>query len=418
MLLPKNKYPKKKPSYQNFIYFYTMKPLSLFIAFLFSLAFYAQAQVNLVVNPSFEELYGCPSGYAQIDSAIGWGTLINSGGGTPDLFHVCCTSPSVCGIANQYPHSGQGFSGIQVLSGTTANYREYLQSKLVRKLNAGDRYCVTYFTSLWDSANAYIKPMGAYFDDGNVSAPIPMGLATVTPQVYNTLILLNDKVNWMKIEGSFIAHGNEQYITLGNFFPDSLSDIGIIGTPSSWWSYYCIDDVSVIDANLPAFAGNDTLIHPGDSVFIGRQPEVGLDEDCIWFVDGIAIDTIAGLWVKPDSTTIYILEQTICGNVSHDTITVTVSGVGVDEYQNTNQWVKVYPNPSDGDITIQYKFLGTDKCEFELYDVFGRKVYAHPLPSDATSVTLNGTFLSSGVYYYRTTQGQKSIGKGKLVVIK
>ncbi len=102
-----------------------------------------------------------------------------------------------------------------------------------------------------------------------------------------------------------------------------------------------------------------------------------------------------------------------------DNIYISIAtGVGVDEYQNSNHWVKVYPNPSDGDITIQYKLIGTDKCEFELYDVFGRKVYAHSLPSDATSFSLNGTFLPGGVYYYRVTQGQKSIGKGKVVVIK
>jgi len=403
-----------------------MKPLSLFIAFLFSLAFYAQAQVNLVVNPSFEDLIECPSGGNQIDSAKGWSTPIGGGGGNPDLFNVCCTDPFVCGVplnsgnsSFQYPHSGNGYAGLDAILGSNLdNWREYIQSMLLKPLTQGNIYCVSFYVSLSDQSNAYIKPLGAYIDNGSISVIPPNGIAMVTPQVYNTTQVLNDKQVWIKIEGSFTALGNEQYITLGNFFTDANSDLVLIGAPTSWGSYYYIDDVSVIDASLPAFAGNDTLIHPGDSVFIGRPSEVGLDEDCIWFVDGIPIDTIAGMWVKPDSTTTYILEQTICGNVSHDTITVTVSGVGVDEYQNSNQWVKVYPNPSDGDITIQYKFLGTDKCEFELYDVFGRKVYTHPLPSDATSFSLNGTFLSSGVYYYRATQGQKSIGKGKLVVIK
>ncbi len=403
-----------------------MKPLSLFIALLFSLAFYAQAQVNLVVNPSFELLYSCPNSTNQIDSAIGWSTPIGGGGGNPDLYNFCCTDPTACGVPSQtqfhtfqYPHSGNGYAGTDViLSGAPDNFREYIQSKLSRKLIADIRYCVTFYCSLSDQSSAYITTLGSYLDDGSVSAPTLFGLAIVSPQIYNTAQPLRDTSNWMKIEGSFIATGIEEYITIGNFFTYNLSGIGIIGSPTSWWSYYYIDDVSVIDANLSPFAGKDTLIHPGDSVFIGRQPEVGLDEDCIWFVDGIAIDTSAGLWVKPDSTTTYILEQTICGNVTHDTITVTVSGVGVDEYRWGRGLVKVYPNPSDGDITIQYKLMGTDKGEFELYDVFGRKVYAHPLPSDGISFILNGTYLSNGVYYYRVTQGQKSMGKGKVVVIK
>jgi len=404
-----------------------MKPISLFIAFLFSLAFYAQAQVNLVVNPSFEDLYGCPTNESQIDSAIGWSTPLGGGGGHPALFNVCCTNPPRCGVpsqaiyhSSQYPYSGEGYAGIcPIWTILPNNYREYLQSKLIRKLNAGTNYCITFYCSLTDQELCYITTLGAYLDNGSVSAPSTHGLATVFPQVYNTSVPLNDSIKWMKVEGSFIATGIEEYITIGNFFTDSLSGIGLIGSPTYCDSYYYIDDVSVIDAGLSPFAGNDTLVHnPGDSVFIGRPSEVGLDEDCIWFVDGEPIDTIAGMWVYPDKTTTYILEQTICGNVSHDTITVTVSGVGVDEYQSKNQWVNVYPNPSDGDITIQYKFLGTDKGEFELYDVFGRKVYAHTLSSDAPSFTLNGTSLPSGVYYYRATQGQKSMGKGKVVVIK
>ena len=404
-----------------------MKPLSLFIAFLFSLAFYAQAQVNLVVNPSFEILIACPNSANQLDSADGWHKLLAGGGGTPDIFNICCTFPSVCGVptqtmihSSQYPHSGNGYSGMDVARSTELdNWREYIQTKLQKKLTANHIYCVTFYVSLAEISSAYITTLGAYLDNGNVSAPQPHGIASVMPQIYNITQPLMDSINWMKIEGSFTANGTEEYLTIGNFFTDNLSGIGVIGSPTYWTSYYYIDDVSVVEINLSAYAGNDTLVHnPGDSVFIGRPSEVGLDEDCIWFVDGIAIDTIAGLWVKPDSTTTYILEQTICGNVSHDTITVTVSGVGVDEYQNTNQWVKVYPNPSDGDITIQYKFLGTDKCEIVLYDVFGRKVYTQPLPSDATSVTLNAPSLPGGVYYYRATQAQKSIGKGKLVVIK
>ncbi len=403
-----------------------MKPLSLFIAFLFSLASYAQAQVNLVVNPSFEDLYGCPTDGGQIDSAVGWSLPIGGGGYTPDLYNICSTAPQVgvpintSGYSFQYPHSGIGYAGVDV--GTFLypdNDREYIQNKLRNRLSPGHIYCVKFYASLTDNSIAFITKLGAYFDNGGVSAPLPHGIALVTPQICNNTQPLTDKVDWMKIEGSFIASGTEQYITIGNFFTDSLSIMGFFSTDQFWTCYYYIDDVSVTDAGLPPFAGNDTIVHnPGDSVFIGRPSEVGLDEDCIWFVDGVAIDTIAGMWVKPDSTTTYILEQSICGNVSHDTITVTVSGVGVDEYQNTNQWVKVYPNPSDGDITIQYKFLGTDKCEFELYDVFGRKVYTHSLPSDATSFTLNGTSLSSGVYYYRAMQGQKSLGKGKVVVIK
>ena len=310
------------------------------------------AQINIVTNPSFEILSTCPSSIDQIDSAIGWNTPL-SGGGSPDLYNVCCTAPPLCGVPSQtnfhtfqYPHSGNEYAGIDVaICYYVDNWREYIQSKLRKKLSAGHIYCVTFYASLSDQGLAFIRPLGAYLDNGSITAPAPYGLATVTPQIYNTSQLLNDTVNWMKVEGSFTAIGTEEYITIGNFFSDSASNIGMFGTPSDWFSYYYIDDVSVIDANLPAFAGNDTLIYPGDSIFIGRQPEVGLNEDCIWFINGLPKDTIAGMWVKPDSTTTYILEQTICGNVRWDTVTVSVSGVGIEDYFNEAAF-KIYPNPA------------------------------------------------------------------------
>ena len=404
-----------------------MKRFCLSILFLLSIAKYSYGQVNLIFNSSFESYIGCPTNGGQIDSCLGWGILQMGGGGTPEYFNSCCTLPNICcGVPNnsynhsfQYAHSGNAYVGEYSYYKTSLpNRREYIQSKLNNKLILNHIYCVKFYVSLSDNSTAYNTSFGAYFDDGSVST-IPMGIANLVPQVNNTIQPLNDTIKWMKIEGSFHANGNEEYITIGNFLSDSISNVVITDSIPIMDAYYYIDDVSVIDASLPAFAGNDTLVHNfGDSVFIGRQPEVGLDEDCIWFVDGVAIDTIAGMWVKPGSTTTYVVQQTICGNVKYDTVRVTVSGDGVDEYQSKNQWVKVFPNPSDGDITIEYKFADTDNGKFELYDVFGRKVYTHELRNNETFFTINNTFLSSGVYYYRAMVGQKKIGNGKVVVIR
>ena len=336
--------------------------------------------------------------------ALGWGNLINGGGGTPDFFHPCCSFPLYCGVpqntANysfQYPHSGNAYSGIQVVTSLQINYsREYIQSKLNKGLSSGHSYCVNFYTSLTDNSPAYIKPLGAYFDDGSVSAPSQFGLAAVTPQVYNSLVQLNDTLNWMKIEGSFFASGTEEYITIGNFFTDSNSDIEIIGTPTSWFAIYYIDDVSVIDVSLPAYAGKDTLIHAGDSVFIGRQPEVGLNEDCIWFVNGLPIDTIAGMWVKPDSTTTYILEQTICGNVNYDTVTVIVSTVGIESYTKEGKDVTLYPNPANNTLNIEST---TKFSQLLISDILGNVVIRQQVYNKAVSVDVRG--LSKGLYFVK-----------------
>ncbi|MDD3875082.1 MAG: T9SS type A sorting domain-containing protein [Bacteroidales bacterium] len=376
----------------------------LMIAYTVSLA-----QVNLVANPSFEMIYSCPNDFGQIDSAIGWGTLINGGGGSPDLFHACCTNPFICGVpfntgnsTFQYPHSGNGYVGIAVaISYYIDNWREYIQSKLKKGLTSGHTYCVKFYASLSDKSHAYIKPLGAYFDDSSVFTPIHMGLVAVTPQVYNNTQPLSDTINWMKIEGSFVATGTEEYITIGNFFPDSLSQI--VYWVTYWFSTYYIDDVSVIPTNLPAYAGNDTLIQPGDSVFIGRQPEIGLDEDCIWFVNGLPIDTVAGLWVWPDSTTTYVLEQTICGNVSFDTVTVSVYGTGLNEATHgLNRGFGVYPNPTTHQLTIECSVTNATLC---ITNLLGQEVWRQEAREKRLSVDVSG--LGKGIYfvYLQTEKG-------------
>ena len=373
------------------------------IAFIMHNAF-SIAQVNLVSNPSFEDISSCPNNSGQLNRAIGWNIPINGGGGNPELYHTCCTVPSVCGVPSQtlfhtfqYPHSGNSYAGIDAYySIYPNNWREYIQSKLIKGFSSGHIYCVKFYVSLSDQNLAYIKPLGAYFDDGSVSAPAPHGLALVTPQVYNTLQPLNDTVNWMKIEGSFVATGNETYITIGNFFTDSNSDIGLFGSPTYYGAYYYIDDVSVIDANLPPYAGKDTLIHAGDSIFIGRQPEIGLDEDCIWYVNGQPLDTIAGMWVKPDSTTTYIVQQTICGNVKYDTVTVIVSGVGIETYTNDSKGLVLYPNPAKNTLNIE---SSTKFSQVIISDILGNVVIRQQVYNKAVSVDVSG--LGKGLYFVK-----------------
>ena len=165
-----------------------MKPLSLFIALLFSLAFYVQAQVNLVVNPSFEDLYGCPTGFYQIDSAVGWHIPLAGGGGNPDLYNSCSPQSTNVGVPiNNYnwsfqnPHSGNGYTGIDVIASFAIDSaREYIQSQLIKKLKSGSVYCVKFYATLIDNASASIKTLGAYLDDGSVYASTYLGCLLYT----------------------------------------------------------------------------------------------------------------------------------------------------------------------------------------------------------------------------------------------
>jgi len=60
---------------------------------------------------------------------------------------------------------------------------------------------------------------------------------------------LSDVENWTKICGTYTATGDEQFITIGFFRPDSMMNIVFFDTinATTYWPYYFIDDVWVYE---------------------------------------------------------------------------------------------------------------------------------------------------------------------------
>ena len=146
-------------------------------------------------------------------------------------------------------------------------------------------------------------------------------------------------------------------------------------------------------------------------MFIGRQPEIGLNDDCVWYANGNPIDTVAGLWVMPDSTTTYILEQTICGYTTYDTVTVTVLPTGIDSHSNKNTQFEVYPNPANNAITI--KSQESMSSIFKLLDLTGKAILKQDINAPLTQIDIQG--LPKGIYFY-VVSNEKERYSGKLVV--
>ena len=221
---------------------------------------------NLISNPSFEQLDSCPTHQGQANFASNWFTTMPSFSmnTNPDLFSSNCFYSSVGTPLNflgyQYPKNGNNYVGAyEYAEGQISNLREYIQSLLLYPLQSGKEYYVEYWISQIESAQISISNMGAYFSDTLVS-PLDGDYFPVTPQIENPdSIILSDTMNWMKISGTFTAQGGEQYIVIGNFRPDSLTNIDTVSNASInyYFSYYYIDMVSVIPVD--SLAGISSL---------------------------------------------------------------------------------------------------------------------------------------------------------------
>lgn len=377
------------------------------IVFIFTCAV-SKAQVNLVLNPSLEHYDTCQDGADQITSANFWSGIDSLGQNScvPEYCNACI-GIGMMGIpiggsyAHQYPRSGSAFAHVQMFYDEFMNgnlKRDYLQGRFHSTLDDGQSYCVTFYVNLTEGSRYPIDKIGAYLDDGIIDNTNTCSLPQTqyTPQVQNTLGIIGDTMNWVKIEGTFTSNGTEEFITIGNFF--NFANTNYVTTPNQYndndthFSWYLVDDVSVIPSDLPAYAGPDTWVVVGDSVFVGRTPEIGLE--CKWYVSGNVIDSGAGIWAKPTVTTTYVVEQTLCGLVKTDTVVVGVFPASINGLTNSRQ-LSIYPNPATTVLTVSQEKVIFNTAV--IVNNLGQELPAHIITAKESHIDISS--LPAGLYY-------------------
>ncbi|MBL7884184.1 MAG: hypothetical protein JNL69_08950, partial [Bacteroidia bacterium] len=208
---------------------------------------------NLVPNPSFETFIECPD-----TSFLQFYTLLDSTWlqfNSVDYYNTSCSSSIYNSIpTNRFGHqdtrTGNGYVGLIAYYQTTNLSREYIEIKLTNAMIAGQIYYVQFYTSLADTREYAIENIGALFTDTlfNPFPPPSYNWQTGVPQIENPSgNMLNDKINWVPINGSFVAQGGEQYMTIGNFKNDAQTVTQYFGGTAinTLGAYYYIDDVYV-----------------------------------------------------------------------------------------------------------------------------------------------------------------------------
>ena len=318
-------------------------PLLLVIATFFNVP----AQ-NLVPNPGFENYifsYTCQCCTNNLYSHC-FNNWTNANGASPDFYGTCCQLSlfSMLGIPNnwfgsQNSHSGNHYSGIVTWQDCFSyNWREYIETPLLIKLDSAKTYYVRFYASLGDTCSRAISNIGTYFSDtlidilySNPPSPYFVKVLPFIPQYTNPdSNIITDKLEWTEISGTFTVNGGEKFMIIGNFKGDSSSNV--ISVPNNGGitcnqAYYYIDDVFVRQydtIHYPAMAGNDTLICLGDSVKLGLYgfSDYTYQWSCPSTMNN---DSTGNPWLKPSVTTTYYLNQTDnYGLQSMDSITVYV----------------------------------------------------------------------------------------------
>jgi hypothetical protein len=301
-----------------------------------------------------------------------------------------------CQTGFQYPRNGNNFVLSQFYSNVeNESQRFYPRNRLKKTLRTGVIYCAKYYIVNTNYGRVAIDKYGMCFGNStsfDTISKCEMPYFYLSPQIEYTNGIITDTLNWTAVSGTFVADGTEKYALLGNFRSNQATNTVLINPSSTLQAHSndnYLDDVSVIEMELPAYAGPNRSLIPGDSTFIGREPDIEINESCIWYqmtspTTSVTLDTIAGLWVKPVETTTYVVRQQLwCSGVKWDTVVIYKNGVGLEKVSWIQSELKLFPVPADKTITVSFQnsdfsdqFIG-----YAIYSSLGeriseRKLYA------------------------------------------
>jgi hypothetical protein len=93
------------------------------------------------------------------------------------------------------------------------------------------------------------------------------------------------------------------------------------------------------------------------------------------------------------------------------------SNVGIDEVKKDYSYIKVFPNPNNGNFTLYYQ-LTAAKSILQIVDMTGRIVYNQNLNGFEGTEYINVSDISNGIYFWEVVSGNNIVLKGKIAVEK
>lgn len=113
----------------------------------------------------------------------------------------------------------------------------------------------------------------------------------------------------------------------------------------------------------------------------------------------------------------YSLVVTNAAGCSDTSNVIAIFNMGIEDAASMEPFISVYPNPSNGEFTVNMDVIESSKLQIALYDVSGKAVHAEDFGgfSGKWSKTFNLTHLSAGVYTLNVVMDQGTV-RYKLII--
>lgn len=294
---------------------------------------YIDTCMNLVCNGDFNFLKDTVVSTWNIGQNVPpW----NNGGNSPDLLSSFDNTVPYNVFGYQSDHSNPNgignYVGIIAYWPINPSFKEHIFQELQNELISGQRYNVEWYASLGESSGFACNSIQALFSDTIININAIGGGFNGTNNYYLVSPLagspLSDTLNWVKISQIFIPNSKGlKYLTIGNFYPDSIIVLDTLNNNSiSQPSYYFLDDFKVeplppilnISSNLN---NNNIICSPGDTVKLYAN---AIGDSLLLWSTGSAADSIM---VAPLTDTFYTVtayDYTLCHSTT-DTVFIYVA---------------------------------------------------------------------------------------------
>ncbi len=133
-----------------------------------------------------------------------------------------------------------------------------------------------------------------------------------------------------------------------------------------------------------------------------------------WYFNGSIIPGATSQNYTATASGNYIVMVTNGSGCSASSASYPFTITGIATY-SINEGLKLYPNPSQGDLTLELSNTGTH-TEVCIYDITGRQVLNRIVTESRTS--LQCSEVPAGMYTYRVIRDQEVIGNGRLIIEK
>ena len=94
-----------------------------------------------------------------------------------------------------------------------------------------------------------------------------------------------------------------------------------------------------------------------------------------------------------------------------------VNVTGIDEYKKRYN-VKLFPNPSDGSISLECNLQNNDSGTLIIYNLLGDIVGSYNIIESSKNMIVNARSLQAGIYEYEVIINKIGVKKEKLIIIK